>query len=827
VTQVIEDTVEAVGAVGQAVGVVEQFALQTQERVEADARARVPADRIIDDSLEQISARITDLLMRVSDTRSTIARAGVYVDEEDGSVKIEGVKSLEGALFETQIAVNEIAGQIGLFASQQFVREEIAAQVLDPSQLPVLDDIIAQVNEVQLVLDAATASLAAKADASTVSTLGARQDQAELEISALDAAVAARALSTEVSAVEARVASAELELSTLDGAAFDIALRDVRRLSGESEASAVADLAGLLRIYEEGEQRRADLASARLSLSADIDEGRTALAQLEVELAAAIEASEALVLQEAEARADALSAEASARQDVTARVGDLETDVAQTSAAVTDLATATSDADSALAQRATSLEARADDLENEVGATSAAVNTLATASANADSALAQRATNLEARAGDLEDDASATSAALSDLATASATADSALAQRATNLEARAGDLEGDVSANTAAVSNLATASANADSALAQRATNLEARATDLEGDVSATTAAVSNLSTASANADAALAQRATNLEARAGDLEDDVSATSAALSDLSTTSANADSALAQRSTNLESTVYNATTGLAATRGRVSTLESTRVTAAGAVSAVTQTISASYGSLDALATATSLAKAGVDGLQAGYLWRARAGGVTGEVELVSNGVAAQFVVRSDRFKFVGDLAEFFSNVQITGDLIVDGAITSRNVEIGAISKTYITGFPNGQDLDANEVVVGPINVSFSPFEFNSEGGVLNPIVIEMHFEVQPQSDSAGSVVFRVDGVRNDGTTAVTGPPKPFYFGAGNNGSRLSGSVKIIPINVVSSVYLASFPKIRVRASYGTTGAQTQIFNMTAEIKQVNK
>ena len=857
VTQTIADTVDAVEAVGQAVGVVEQFALQTQERIEADARARVPADRIIDDSLEQISARITDLLMRVSDTRNTIARAGVYVDEVDGSVKIEGVKTLEGALFEAQIAINEIAGQISLTATQQFVREEVASAVLDPSQIPLLSDIVAQLNSVQLLIDAATASILAKADVLTVNELSTRQTLAELDIDGLEADIALRALATDVDEVETRVTNAELELSTLDGAAFNVALQDVRRLSGENEASAVADLAGLLRSYEEGEQRRADLASARLSLSADIDEGRTALAQLEVELAAAIDASEALVLQESEARADALSAEAIARQDVTARVGDLEADVTLTSAAVTDLATATSDADSALAQRATNLEARATDLEGKVGATSAVLSDLATASANADSALAQRATNLEARAtdlesdvsattaavsdlatasvdadtalaqratslearaGDLEDDVSATSAAVSDLATASANADSALAQRATNLEARASDLEGEVAATSAAVSTLATASANADSALAQRATNLEARATDLEGDVAATSAAVSDLATASANADtalaqratsleasvnspttglsktradlsslstasasadSALAQRATNLEARADDLEGDVTATSAALSNLSTASANgdsalaqraasleasvnspttglaktradlsslstasasADTALAQRASTLEATVNNGSTGLAAVRGRVQTLEDTRVTSAGAVSAVTQTISASYGSMEALATAAAFAKSGVDGLLSGFRWRTRSGGIEGEVELVSNGIASLFKVSADRIQFVSPFTEYFGDVEITGDLFVNGTLTAEKFTTdatGKISNTKRATNTGGLGTSYSTVLTHVANHDNRTIDKN--------MILSCRMILQATSDAAGNVM----------------------------------------------------------------------------------
>jgi len=728
---------------------VETFALQTQNTVEADARARVPADRIVEEALEQIGARVTSLMLRVNDTRSRIARAGIYVDEADGSVRIEGVKSIEGALFETQIAINEIAGQISLTATQEFVRSEVAGAILDPSQIPLLDDIVTQLNTVQLDLAAANAAITAKADVLTVAAQEVRLTGAELTIDGLQAAIDLKASATEVNEVAARVTTAEAELSALDGGSIVLATRDVRRLVDEGEALAIADLSGLLRTHEEGKARRADLASATLSLEAKVSEGREAQADLEIELAAAIEASEALVLTEQNARADALSAEASARQAVTARVSNLETGAAVTSASVSALATATSNADSALAQSVSTLQAQA------------------------------------------------------------------------------GDLEADVSATAAALSNLETTSADADQALSQRTGTLEATVNNGATGLAATRADVETAETARADGDAALAQRATNLEATVNNGSTGLAATRATLSSLATSSASSDDALAQRATNLEATVNNGNTGLAATRGLIKSVESTRVTADGAVAAVEQQISASYGSLDAMASATSVASAGVDGLLAGYLWRARAGGVTGEVELVSNGVAAVFSVRADRFKFVGDLAQFFSDVEITGNLIVNGAT----------SRTGFTADWTTQSLTSTTFtpITDEVVVDFENYVSASGAAMANnPVCVTFSMEIIPQQAVAGVIQIGLLGWNPSSGSFTTrnfsfNLARNFQWPAGSDNRRQTFTAMLLDpstSNAEGSIPSTTRFKLAARIISGGT-TEVQIKDLSVKMEQLNR
>ena len=107
---------------------------------------------------------------------------------------------------------------------------------------------------------------------------------------------------------------------------------------------------------------------------------------------------------------------------------------------------------------------------------------------------------------------------------------------------------------------------------------------------------------------------------------------------------------------------------------VETLSITKTTEAGAVAAVEQEISASYGSLSGLASATAFSQAGVEGIQSGYIWRARAGGAAGEVELVAAddpvlGASSQFTVDVDRMRFLGGVAMFGGDLR-SSDYVAD-------------------------------------------------------------------------------------------------------------------------------------------------------------
>lgn len=170
------------------------------------------------------------------------------------------------------------------------------------------------------------------------------------------------------------------------------------------------------------------------------------------------------------------------------------------------------------------------------------------------------------------------------------------------------------------------------------------------------------------------ASRLEQIEVKVGEASADVVSESRARAD-------ADSAITSDLNSLTSRVGTAESG-------ITSLAETKVDEQGAIAAINSEISAEFNDVQALATATSLAKSTADSLQAGFLWRARAGGAEGEVELVSDGVASQFRVSADRLIFDGGVAQFFTDTEINGNLIVTGSITAGEVEVGAFHRPTI-------------------------------------------------------------------------------------------------------------------------------------------
>jgi hypothetical protein len=151
------------------------------------------------------------------------------------------------------------------------------------------------------------------------------------------------------------------------------------------------------------------------------------------------------------------------------------------------------------------------------------------------------------------------------------------------------------------------------------------------------------------------------------------------------------SSLTGRATTLESQVQTPTTGLLS---RVSTIEGAYTTDTQALAFIEQQISASYGSLTALAQATSFAEASVDGITAGYVLRLNGQNVL-EFVSVSDGVGGpsltNALIAADYVRITGltqidqavieDLAvsnAFINNLTVNTLQIANAAVTQSGV-----------------------------------------------------------------------------------------------------------------------------------------------------
>ena len=339
----------------------------------------VDAVQELEASAEDLATKTLELAVAVSDAESTITDAGIVVDASTGEVTIQAVTSLGDTVNQVQIDLDAAETAIELRATQTYVDNEIAAAVLDSSDLASLNSLIARVDDVELTVDGGGTVLGASqmvsgntytiyavgttdftsfgADSNTVghtfyaSGAGTGTGQVQeagdtariglvasgtvfdvtegkvkvsditSDITVLQGSVSTKASSSDLTSLDGRVTTAEQEIAAIDGASITQSLVDTRSLIDEQEELATLTLQDVLGRYGDRKYLNADISSVRTGLQADVNDQGVALATAKTELAALIDANSALISSEQTARADADSAIASDVTALTTTVG--------------------------------------------------------------------------------------------------------------------------------------------------------------------------------------------------------------------------------------------------------------------------------------------------------------------------------------------------------------------------------------------------------------------------------------------------------------------------------------------------------------------------
>ena len=339
----------------------------------------VDAVQELEASAEDLATKALELAVAVSDAESTITDAGIVVDASTGEVTIQAVTSLGDTVNQVQIDLDAAETAIELRATQTYVDNEIAAAVLDSSDLASLNNLIARVDDVELTVDGGGTVLGASqmasgntytiyavgttdftsfgADSNTVghtfyaSGAGTGTGQVQeagdtariglvasgtvfdvtegkvkvsditSDITVLQGSVSTKASSSDLTSLDGRVTTAEQEIAAIDGASITQSLVDTRSLIDEQEELATLTLQDVLGRYGDRKYLNADISSVRTGLQADVNDQGVALATAKTELAALIDANSALISSEQTARADADSAIASDVTSLTTTVG--------------------------------------------------------------------------------------------------------------------------------------------------------------------------------------------------------------------------------------------------------------------------------------------------------------------------------------------------------------------------------------------------------------------------------------------------------------------------------------------------------------------------
>lgn len=253
-------------------------------------------------SAEQANASIIRALLRLSELETQTRQAGLYVDEESGTARIEALERLAGSLNEVSIALDAATAQIALRATRTEVNQVVSEALLDPTQVPIVNELTARVSSVELNLDGIENELNAKASATVVNGYGVRIGTAEQNISGLQAAIEQKVSQTDFDQAETRITTAEQSLAAIDGASFSQSLWDIRQAQDAADAASASNLAQLLELYQTREALKVDFAYATEDLRVLVRDNRVAISTAKSELGAAIDGNAAQILTEQKAR---------------------------------------------------------------------------------------------------------------------------------------------------------------------------------------------------------------------------------------------------------------------------------------------------------------------------------------------------------------------------------------------------------------------------------------------------------------------------------------------------------------------------------------------
>lgn len=319
-----DDVWDAVGdeAASVAAALDDDLVIHEIQPLKREVDLRATEQRTVSEAVAMIGDQVLWVTTQLSEVDGKFADAGIVTDPETGKVRIYALEQEAERISEAEIRLSAAEASIALSATQAWVRGQITEALLDPSQLPLVEDLQLQVNEVEVELDAINADLALRASQIEVDGIGARLSTAETELDAAQQAISLKAEQTQLETLQGRVQTAEVAISAFDGPQLTQTVADTRYLLAADEEAAEQTLASLLQAHADGERIRQDIAYATEDLRAKVTEDREAFAIRSVQIGASIDNAMALIEQESLARASQGEALAASLNTLTTTVGE-------------------------------------------------------------------------------------------------------------------------------------------------------------------------------------------------------------------------------------------------------------------------------------------------------------------------------------------------------------------------------------------------------------------------------------------------------------------------------------------------------------------------
>jgi hypothetical protein len=279
----------------------------------ADYNITVDYQQQLDDAVTLLGTNALTLALNASSLESRINDAGITVDPSTGSVTIQGLSAIEDQVNQVVIDLDAVEGELSLKATTTYVNNAIAAATLPEATIAELDDLFARVDTAEIDINSIEGAITLTSTGLfyDVDDIDSRFTVTEGEIDVLQGQIVLKAEQTDLDDVEGRLSSAEVTINALDVPSITLAVQDVRGVANRLDDVSELTLAELLGRYADRQYLSQDIAYARQSLTADVNDQKVALSTATLELGAQIDDNRALIVEEQTARAseDAVLAE--------------------------------------------------------------------------------------------------------------------------------------------------------------------------------------------------------------------------------------------------------------------------------------------------------------------------------------------------------------------------------------------------------------------------------------------------------------------------------------------------------------------------------------
>ena len=776
------------------------------QQADRDITFTVASDVNIDERLDLLSERAAELAILLSQTDKRMADAGVFVDPENGRVRIQA----DGIRGEAQQIVDGLNASIQQRATFFDVNEAIAQAQLDPAELPVLDDITFRLTTAEQIIDAHDGQITTLGENLLVDGTTVTMTDVVSEIDILEGQISERVTVTDFNELGSQVSEIEQDLGDFDGPRFRTTLRDVSTLNEEVDLSGVATLRDLLTNYGDRKVINEAISLARQDMWARADATDEAVAGLRVDLGVSFQNATSLIQQESNVRASefesfgeivdqiettitdpetGLEAQGEALSLLDSRVEDTEDGLTVISRDSTVISAAVVDAsdDAGLAELRSQLDDHDTRRRLDAGVSQVRQDSNAVVEEGRE---ALATTRQELTAGLQSADARITNTQ-----SALATEEQARIEQVTDLEGRVEDNEG-------ALTQINLVDVTSDSALVQAHLGLEGQVNDPDTGLAAATGAINELNTVDVTSDSALVQAHLGLEGQVNDPDTGLAATRGTVTDIINMNLGSESAIINRFEDIEVELNPQSEDSIA--ARLGTVETAKVDESGAVAAIDALVEAQFGDLTTFTEFQQWAIANEDGTNAGFRFGIDGQNVISAVKVDQNGnedPSTTLELAADQIRLNGDTrvdGTFFTDILAAEEAWLSTAnIVELNIGTGQVfgtlqSENFETGVSGWQLTKDGAAEFGTLELreeSTAAARFFQSGNVSDDWPGGVDWKV------AWSFSLNVDAVSNAMIVMLAGTLNINPGGSGNLIGRLRvkyrGSIVFGPVTAIQN------------------------------------